>query len=233
MPEETLLMDEIIKDIHEGKYGPNEKLPSEYELADKHKVPRMVVRKAYEKLQQMGYVYSKQGKGSYAKDRKKQIPLLLSGDVSFSEKMKELFDDFKSINAGCEAIRYQDEIFEFLGAERDERVYKVSRLRVAEGRPIALHTSFIAESQFPDISEAGHEITSIYAYYRSKGYQEFSSRPSVLNIIFPSEYERNLLECPSLIPLLMLESGCYDKSTGKVLEFTRSLYRGDCFKYVI
>lgn len=228
-----MLVDQIILDINAGNYAANEKLPSEHELADRFRVPRMIVRKAYERLQELGYIYSMQGKGSYVKDRKKQIPLVFSKDVSFSEKMKELYSDYYSENVGCVRIPHHSEIYRSLCADQNERVHKISRLRYIGKLPIALHTSYVPESLFNDVGKVGNRITSMFAYYKSKGYPDVYSEQSILSVIFPTEFEREILQCSSLIPLLLLESRCLDRETETVLEVSRILYRSDCFTYII
>ncbi len=95
---EIKIVDELISNINNKKYNSNDKLPSENDLADAYGVPRIVVRKAYERLEEMGYVYSKQGKGRFLIERYKYIDLVLSGNESFSEKMIKKGYHFQSKN---------------------------------------------------------------------------------------------------------------------------------------
>ena len=233
MSEKTVLVDRLISEIRKGNYQPNDKLPSENELADRFKVPRIVVRKAYERMQELGYIFSKQGKGSFVQNQKLQIPLILTGDVSFSEKMRELKYDFKTINLSCEKINYDSTTYHSLNAHHDDVVYKISRVRVVADCPIAVHTSFLAQSVFEHIESEGAGITSVFHYFRQQGYSDFEPMRTQLSVVFPNEAERDLLKCPSLVPLLLLESGCVDKKTGTVLEYSKITYRSDCFTYVI
>jgi len=230
---EIEIVDQLLLDIRAKRYNPDDKFPSENELADRYKVSRITVRKAYERLQEMGYIYSKQGKGRYLKNRQKQIDLILSGDVSFSEKMRDLGYKLESRNIFCEEIDYDKKIFKFLGVEKSDKVFKIGRLRIIDDRPIALHISYVAKSLFKDIDSVGRNITSMFVYYNGKGYFEFYSDKSILTISFPTSYERKILKCSSLVPILIVTSGCIDKKTDKVLEYTKILYRTDCFKYVI
>ncbi|WP_289142862.1 GntR family transcriptional regulator [uncultured Brevibacillus sp.] len=230
---EMEIIDQFIAEINAGKYKPNDKLPSENDLADLYKVPRMKVRRAYTRLQELGYVFSKQGMGSYVKDRRQQIPLVLSGNESFSRKMLDMGYDYQSKNIFCEEIEYCQKIFQALGVDESDRVFKIGRLRVVDQRAIALHTSYVAQSVFNDIEQAGNTITSMFDYYHGKGYSEFESGQTILSVIVPTRYERELLECSGLIPLLVLESGCKDKKTGTVLEYTEIRYRSDSFTYLI
>lgn len=233
MSEEMEIMDKLIFDITSGKYEPGDKLPSENELADLFKVPRITARKAYKNLQELGYIYSLQGRGSYVKDRQRQIPLILSGNVSFSEKMREKGYSYDSKNVFCDEIPFNKRIWESLGVGEDDRVFKVGRLRFVDLNPVALHISFIAQSVFPCIAAEGRSITSMFEYFRSKEYKEFDTKESFLKVTFPTKQERELMECSSFIPLLVVDSGCVDKTTGIVLECTKILYRSDYFTYQI
>ncbi|WP_121614453.1 GntR family transcriptional regulator [Mesobacillus foraminis] len=233
MGEKALLVDKMIEEIKGGKYKPHDKLPSENELADQHKVPRMVVRKAYERLQELGYIFSKQGKGSFVQNHKLQIPLILTGDVSFTEKMQEMGFHFETKNILCEPIEYDASIFHSLKASRHDIVFKIGRLRIVDGCPIAVHVSYVKKTVFQDIDQTGKSITSMFQYYKSKGYEGFGPMKTQLSVVFPNEVERNLLKCSSLIPLLFLESGCMDRKSGTVLEHSKIYYRSDCFTYVI
>lgn len=231
--EKVVLVDHLISEIKKGKFQSNKKLPSEHVLADQFKVPRMVVRKAYEQLQDLGYIYSKQGKGSYVQDSKIQIPLILSGDVSFTEKMKELHFPFQTITIFCEEVPFDQKIFQSLNVGNDEKVFKIGRLRLIDELPIALHTSFVAQTIFPEIEKDGPNISSMFLYYKQRGFLEFGSNSSTLNVIFPTPNEREILQCSNLVPLLQVESECVDKNSGQVLEHTVIIYRSDYFTYVI
>lgn len=233
MANEMEIVDKLVYLIVSGKYIAHDKLPSENNIADQYQVPRITARKAYERLEELGYIYKKQGKGSYVKDRSKQIELVLSGDVSFSHKMLEKGYNFYSETIFCEEIKYNKMIWDYLETNQDDKVFKVGRLRYIDQQPIALHISYVAKSVFADIDVKGMDIVSMFEYYNSKGYTEFCSKPSILSVSFPTESQRKLLNCTYLIPLLVLESGCTDKKTGTVLEYIKILYRSDCFSYVI
>ncbi|MEK5644491.1 MULTISPECIES: GntR family transcriptional regulator [Paenibacillus] len=231
MHDEMEIMDKLIADMEAGIYEPDDKLPSENDLARLFKVPRMTARKAYEKLQDLGYVYSRQGKGSFVRDQHQRIPLLFSGNESFSRKMIHMGYDYQSRNIFCDPIEYNHKVYKALEAQPEEKVYRIGRLRLIDNRPIAIHTSYVAESMFPDIGRTGRDITSMFDFYRGKGYTGFESMKTLLSVTYPGRKERELLACTSLIPLLVVETGCLDSQTNKPLEYTRIMYRSDYFTY--
>lgn len=230
---ESIIVDELIQDIVQGQFKANSQLPSENELAGKYKVPRITVRNAYLKLEDMGYIYSKQGKGRFLKNKRQQIELMLTGKTSFTEKMEKLGHQLKTENVYFEEITFNSKIYARLHVSEEEEVYRIGRLRILDGEPIALHISYVAQSVFPDIASVGPHISSMFQYYRQNGYTDFESSKSVLSISFPTAAERELLQCHSLVPLIMIESDCVHSESGKVLECTKILYRGDAFTYDI
>jgi GntR family transcriptional regulator len=230
---ESLIVDELIQDIVQGKFPAEGQLPSENELAQQYQVPRITVRNAYLKLEDMGYIYSKQGKGRFLKKKRQQIELFLSGKTSFTEKMEKLGYHLETKNVFCEKISFDPRVYERLHVNEEAIVYRIGRLRILDGDPIALHISYVAHSVFPEIATVGSQISSMFQYYHQCGYTDFDSSKTLLSISFPTATERALLQCHSLVPLLLIETDCMDQKTGQVLECTKILYRGDSFTYDI
>lgn len=230
---EILIIDKIIKDIKSGIYKPNDKLISENILAEKYNVPRITIRRVYDKLLEMGYVYSIQGKGRYVKEREELIELIINGNESFSEKMRKNGHNIVSQNLIFEKIAYDFKIYEELKISKAVEVYKIVRTRTMNEKVIAIHSSYVSKALFNNIDTEGENITSMFKYYREKGYSEFSSSRSILSVTFPTRREREIFKCQSLIPLIVLESNCVDKISNKILEYTKIIYRGDCFKYIL
>jgi GntR family transcriptional regulator of arabinose operon len=69
----VLLYDDIMNEISSGKYLPGEKLPTENELADGHKVSRQTVRRALEQLETEGLIYKVQGSGAFIAETAKKL----------------------------------------------------------------------------------------------------------------------------------------------------------------
>ncbi|PIC99000.1 GntR family transcriptional regulator [Sporosarcina sp. P29] len=226
-------MDELMEQIVSKTFTYGERLPSENILAKKHNVPRMTVRKALTKLEERGFIYSKQGKGRFLKEQAIQIQLSLTAGTSFTEKMKALGYELETRTIACEQITYDEHMFQALETRRTDDIYKIGRLRLIDGEPIAIHYSFVSAKTIPSITEDCFEIQSMFAYYRKLGYSQFDSRKSLLSITFPTAGEQQLLSCNSMVPLIMVESDCVDQKTAKVLEYTKVLYRSDKFKYDI
>lgn len=226
-------MDNLLIDIRENKYKFDEKLPSDNELAEKYDVPRIKVRNVYKRLEQMGYIYSLQGRGRFLKRRGSSIELVLSGNESFSKKLKLSGVNLDTINICAERVPYNEDIWKELNVSKHVPVYKIGRLRCVDKEPLAIHFSYVSQKVFKDISAEGKKITSMFDYYKKKGFFNYSTEKSILEVFYPTSKERKLLDCEELVPLIKLRSNCKDKDTGVMLEYTEIIYRGDKFTYKI
>lgn len=226
-------MDNLLLDIRENKYKFDEKLPSDNYLAEKYSVPRIKVRNVYKKLEQMGYIYSLQGRGRFLKKRHSSIELVLSGNESFSKKLKSSGVDLNTINICAERVPYNKNIWEELCVSKNVPVYKIGRLRCVDKEPLAIHFSYVSQQVFKDISSEGRQITSMFDYYKKKGFTNYSTEKSILEVFYPTSKERKLLNCGELVPLIRLKSNCKDCDTNIILEYTEIIYRGDKFTYKI
>lgn len=230
---EAVIIDDLIQQIIEKKLLPGSKLPSENELAEKYAVPRITVRNALIKLEERSYIYSVQGKGRYLKDKSIPIQLPLTGKTSFTEKMKAMGHDLKTVTMSCKKILFEPKIYDILQAKETDTVYQIGRLRIINGVPMAIHYSYVSEHRFPMIKQDGPTIHSMFDYYRQQGTERFSSRKTYLSITFPTLKEQHLLSCNSMVPLIILETDCVDQDSDSILEYTKILYRSDQFKYDI
>ncbi|MDQ0206974.1 GntR family transcriptional regulator [Alkalicoccobacillus murimartini] len=224
--DESVVYDELLKLINTNRMAAGERMPSENELAETYQVPRMTVRKAYQQLENRGYVMSVKGKGRFLKEESRPIKLHLSGSESFTDKM---------IAAGYDL---RTEVFQSGEHPHPARAdyfsgpaYNISRLRLINDEPIAIHHSFLNMEMFPTIQEDAASISSMFSYYRACGYSNFENGKSLLSIQFPTADEQKRLHCSGVVPLIKLESSTIDGDSGNVLEYTHILYRGDKFTY--
>lgn len=65
MPKYLLLKQEILSWLHSGKLKPNDQMPSENEIAEQFQMSRQTVRQTFGELEQEGWLYRMQGKGTF------------------------------------------------------------------------------------------------------------------------------------------------------------------------
>lgn len=70
-----LVFERMLRAIKSGAYEPDERLPTEHELAAEFQVSRPVVRDALKRLRDQGLIYSRQGSGSFVRNFGLKEPL--------------------------------------------------------------------------------------------------------------------------------------------------------------
>lgn len=230
---ETLIRLKVHEMILQGELHPGDKLPSENELADLFQTKRIDARNGLMQLEKMGIVYGKQGVGRFVNEPMPTIEFVVTGTTSFSEKMQEQNIPYESriIHADYASEPEQLEYRQSLGLKDDVNIFKVTRLRIVNEVPCAIHISFIREDLFPDIYTDKDNLQSVYTYFKNTGHTKLSSKDRVISTQFPTLEEMNILNCSELVPLLVFETDTYDKETGDCLERVKILYRSDLFKH--
>lgn len=159
------IVDNIIKQIENNEYLPNEKLPSERDLAELYGVNRMTVKKAMDMLVEMEYLYRDVGRGTFVKNRmtmKKAMNMLAdkgyfnqnTGQIFFTKetKSKQLlypagflpYDGGISVQKTSSEIRHSSKVI-FSGFLRDWPAM-CARLRLGPSLPC---TSFVMATVSP------------------------------------------------------------------------------------
>lgn len=146
---EQVILEDLLEQIEHKRFANQSIFPSENKLAEMYNVSRIKIRHVLLKLEEMGYLYSQQGKGRFLKQRDQSIDLLLSGNVSFTEKMIQAGYTLETNNHSCEKVPYEPELYKKLNIEQSDEVFKISRLRMINGEPAVIHQSYVAKSIFP------------------------------------------------------------------------------------
>jgi len=98
------IMSQIRTLILDGKFHPGDKLPSERELATKLNVARSSVREALRALELLGYLESRQGEGTFIKNRSSAE--MIESMAYFILKEKDALDDMFEVREimECETV---------------------------------------------------------------------------------------------------------------------------------
>jgi GntR family transcriptional regulator len=202
-------------------------IPTERELCQKYGVSRSTVRQALGQLENEQRIYRRQGKGTFVAMAKIQQRLEL---MSHTERMRargaspsSKVLDLRRISAGVE-------VGEMLELELETEVLRIERLRLADGDPIAIQVVFLNAIRFNGITEELSESASLYQLLSSNYGVELASAEETIEAVAAERREAVLLRCQPGLPLLMLSRRTFDKS-GEPIEFVRSLYRGDRYRF--
>lgn len=213
--------------IKSGGMHAGEPLPSEREIAEIADVSRITVRKAVQELVKEGLVIQKQGSGTTIAPLAKRVQQTLTRLTSFTEDMARRGMDVTSIFLEKGLYSPSPEEIMTLGLKPDCSVARLSRLRKANGKPLALERASISSEYLPDPENID---ASLYAHLAKTGKKPSRAiqRISAMNLVGEDAI---LLDIKDGSAGLNIERISY-LPTGQVVEFTKSIYRGDAYDFV-
>jgi len=218
-----------IKDkIDSGELKAGERLPTEYIFQKQYKVSRDTLRKALAKLEHEGYITRKAATGTYVKYKKADYGL--SKMESFSEQMRKRGLTPSSEILSIEMLNDCDsDVMTQLSLVSDEKVYKICRLRKANGEPMAYEIAYVPQKICPDLHTHLLETTSLYDVYEHTYGLHMNHGEIQLEAELPSPYVQKILKVRSNSPLLKM-SCTVTLESGAPLYYVLSYYIGE--KYI-
>ncbi len=213
--------------IATGALPPDSALPPEREIALLTDLSRVTVRKAIAELAGQGLVVQRQGSGSRVAPRADRLEQSLSRLTSFSEDMarRGLTSDVRWLERGL-FLPAPEEVIA-LGLGSGDQVARLARLRLADGRPLAIERAALPPDILPD---PGAVTGSLYELLGRHGRRPVRAvqKISAVNL---TEADAALLGVAAQVAGLKIERISY-LPEGRVAEFTRSIYRGDAYDFV-
>ncbi len=219
---------QVLEDaIRSGKLDQGEALPPERDLAELANVSRVTVRKAVEDLVRDGLLVRRHGSGTFVSKPVSRVQQSLSRLTSFTEDMARRGYSTKAevLERGLFHPTSEESIM--LGLSSGTMVARISRLRLADGTPLAIERASLSTEFLP---EPERVTTSLYAELDRIGARPVRAvqRISACNV---KEPDATLLGMSVGAAGLSIERVSY-LASGRVVEFTRSLYRGDAYDFV-
>jgi len=224
------LLDLLIKTI-ETSAKPDDKMPSEREICERYGVSRTTVRAALRELEELGYIYRRHGKGTYVSALWKEMKNL-SDTYSFTEHMKQLGMRPETRILSFEMTRANRSTGERLRVPEGSDIYKLRRLRLANGMPMMLEVTFIPLHLFPGLNLSLLESMPLYDLYRTRYGHELKYADEEFYASLVQDKEAEFLGVPVDSACLRLIRTTYN-AKNEVVEFTISAARADQFVYKI
>lgn len=220
-----LLRRGIRRAIDQGLLGVGDALPGERDLAEALGVSRVTVRKGLGGLVAEGLLMQQQGVGTFVAPRVEQPLSILT---SFSEDMtaRGMTPGARWIDQGTGLASPEEALA--LGLPPGTPVSRLHRLRTANDKPMTLERTTVPRARLPDPTLVGD---SLYAYLAAHGAPPFRALQRLRAERLEAE-EAKLLAAPIGSPALYVERRAFLES-GEPIEFSRSLFRGDAYDFVV
>jgi GntR family transcriptional regulator len=223
--------DWLAEAIGAGRIAPGERIPAEQELAAWLGVSRMTLRHALASLARRGLVTRAVGRrgGTFVAERKlEQDRTSLTG---FSEQLRR-----HGMVAGARVLSAAERpagpaAQGALELRDGDLVVEVRRVRLADGRPIAVEHSLFPSAVFPGLLRCRLD-GSLYELLETRyGQRPHRARES-LEPVIAGVREAEALEVKEGAPLMQVERVAYARG-GQPVEFARDLFRGDRTRIVM
>lgn len=214
--------------ITRGDLVPGDRLPGEQELAALLGVSRMTLRQALGRLESLGTVIRRTGRGGGTFISEPRIECDLTGLAGFTEQMRRA-----NLRAGARVISTGTApataaLAGALSVARSDQVHEVIRVRTANREPLALERTYLPAAPFPDLLE--HRLTgSLYDLLARRYGQIAHTAVESLESVIAREDEAALLRVAPGAPLMLIERTVYT-AAGMAIEYARDLFRSDRIK---
>lgn len=224
-----LQLQRLIADaIASGRLNPGDSLPPERDLAAMTGLSRVTVRKGVAELVASGRLVQRRGSGTFVAPKVEKLEQALSLLTSFTEDMARRG---RSVESAWIARGLHDAAPEevmALGLAAGEGVARLERVRSSDGVPLAIERASLSQVTLPDPQGV---TDSLYAVLQARGLRPVRAvqRISAANL---TPKDADLLGVTPGVAGLRIERISYLPS-GKVVEFTRSLYRGDAYDFAV
>ncbi len=210
--------------IRDGSLAPGTALPSERDLAAALKLSRMTVRRAFEELVLDHLVEQRQGSGTFVLPQR--LEQTIDRVLGFTEEARSL--GFRAGSRLLEALHVPADqgVADALSLPKGTSVLRLTRLRTADGEPLALQTAHLSPrfGSFPvaALKRSGSLYRTLTRHY---GVTPHRARQTV-SARLPVKHECERLSIGKDTPLLALERTTFD-TENRPFEYVRSAYRSD------
>jgi GntR family transcriptional regulator len=215
--------------ILNGELASGDPVPSEWELSDLYGVSRLTVRHALDNLARQGWLNRRHGVGTFVS--KPNVAQIAPSKLSFTEQMRAIGRIPSSRQIYIHFVPASAQVAASLELQADDQVIEILRVRLADGEPILLETSYLSRRSFPDF-EGDTDLTnaSLYEFLNSHYQISVATMDQTLEPVLLTESQARYLETHAGTPALYSEVIAFDPH-GDPIEFSWSVTRGDQCKF--
>jgi GntR family transcriptional regulator len=221
------VVDALRREVESGRFAEAQLLPAERVLCELLDVSRTTLRKAIADLVDEGVLFHRHGAGTFIHRARPRVEQPSSRLTSFTEDMRLRGLEASSRELERGVFLPTPEEAMMLGAGPNERVFRLGRLRLADGLPMAIEHATVPLrylAEFESVGASLYEALSARGFKPTRGLQR-------LRAILVSDADAELLGVARDSPALHIQRVAY-LTDGSCVEFTKSLYRADAYDFV-
>lgn len=203
----------------------DEAFPSELTLVDEYAVSRHTVRAALQELRADGVVVAERGRRPR-----------LAEQAAITQPLGMLYSLFASVESAglhqasivrARDLRADGVVADRLGLEASTPLFRLERLRLAGGEPLALDTVWLPAEIAAPLLEADFTHTALYGELAARTGIRLEGGREHIRAVVPTPAEQRLLEIPPGAGALAIDR--LGHAGGRPVEWRHTLIRGDRF----
>ncbi|GAA3891261.1 GntR family transcriptional regulator [Gibbsiella dentisursi] len=219
--------------LHSAEYSAGDQIPPERELVQLLGVSRMTLRKMIAEFVQDGVLERRGNQGTYLAHSAIERPL--------TQPIQQGISKIVELNAATPSSRLilfheanaSQRIAQRLQIVEGEPIVMIKRLRLADGKPFCLETSFLPRSKVPTL-QAGdlQQGESLYQLLRERYQLHGEADEGLISVAAMTEDEQQLLEAPAGSAALVYRGVIFDAGQ-QPLEYLVSVNHPDRVSFKI
>jgi len=226
MPLWAQLRDELRCRLAGGAFEEN--FPGELALVKEYEVSRHTVRSALRELRAEGLVIAERGRRPR-----------LASHAPIAQPLGTLYSLFASVESAglrqASILRAREVcadgvIADRLRLEASTPLFRLERLRLAGGEPLALDTVWLPAAVAEPLLDADFTHTALYDELASRAGVRIAAGRETIRAVTPTKAQRRLLNIPATASALAIDRLGY--ADGQPIEWRHTLIRGDRFTLV-
>ena len=220
------LRDDLRRRLAAGAF--DDSFPGELDLAGEYQVSRHTVRAALRQLRADGIIVAERGRRPR-----------LAGQEPITQPLGALYSLFASVESAglhqASVVRARDlradgVIADRLGLEASTPLFRLERLRLAGGEPLALDTVWLPAEIAAPLLEADFTHTGLYDELATRAGVRLQGGREHIRAVMPTPAEQRLLEIPPDAAALAIDR--LGHAAGRPVEWRHTVIRGDRFSLI-
>lgn len=223
----------IVEKIDNDEFTVGEPIPSERELMVMFDVSRITVRKAVEELEQEGYLYKVQGKGTYVKGDQNNQDLISITSCTQDVRRLGMTPSRKVLqHLICLADKKRQRM---LSLGDGDKVFRLARIYYADDEAINYTVTHLPYKYFPGLETHDFAQVSLYETLEKEYQVRIARAVRTVEAVIARDEISEYLDVEEGVPLLLFQCTTYGEIAGRELpiETFKCFYRSDKFKFYI
>ena len=230
IPKYFQIANEIISSIKTNKLKPGNTIPSENDIISQYQVSNTTARKVLLEIEKEGWVIKVKGKGTFVKEN--PISRSATKILSFTKNMRQI--GLTPSTQLIDSMIIHQPLMKTISQRNytlQPPIYKITRLRFANGIPVMKEDRFISMIYCPGIEKINME-QPLYDIYKDSYGLQIKQIDQVISAIIINKELCSLFDVKSRIPGFAVE-GVTFCGNEMILEMEESIYRGDKYKFTV